>query len=87
MLPRLTPYLACAALLAGCATQTIAPTYDTSNPDIRIGGPRPTDEPPRIENAGSFCLEIAERWHLDGKTPDGTALWARDTLRRVTPCG
>ncbi|MEQ8232150.1 MAG: hypothetical protein RLW61_09220 [Gammaproteobacteria bacterium] len=83
---RLTTCLACAVLMAGCATQTIVPSYDTTNPDLRIGGERPDDAPPRIENAGSFCLEVTEKWHLDGKTPDGTALWARDTLRRVAPC-
>ena len=83
---RVTPCLLCAALLAGCATQTIVPTYTTTNPDIRIGDERPLDEAPRIDAAGSFCLEVAERWHRDGETPDGTALWARDTLRKVVPC-
>lgn len=83
---RLTICIACAALLTGCATQTIVPSYDTSNPDLQIGGSRPQDAPPRIEPAGSFCLEVSERWHLDGRTPDGTALWSRDTLRKVVPC-
>jgi len=87
MSPRLMTCLVCAALLGGCATPTIVPTYTTTNPDIRIGGERPVDEAPRIEAAGSFCLEVAERWHRDGDTPDGTALWARDTLRKVVPCG
>ncbi len=72
--------------LAACATNTIAPSYETSNPDIQVGGPRPEDKEALVENAGSFCLEVTEKWHLDGKTPDGKALWARDTHRKVVPC-
>lgn len=60
---------ACMVLaLAACATNTIKPSYETSNPDIQIGGPRPDDGPAQIENAGSFCLETTEKWHRDGKT-------------------
>jgi hypothetical protein len=73
-------------LLGACATNTIVPTYATSNPDIQIGGPSPADGPATFENAGSFCLQVSEKWHQDGKTPDGTALWARDTFRKVVPC-
>lgn len=72
--------------LAACATNTIKPSYETSNPDIQVGGPRPDDGQAHIENAGSFCLEVTEKWHQDGKTPDGKALWARDTYRKVVPC-
>ena len=72
--------------LGACATNTIAPSYETSNPDIQVGGASPEDRPPHIDSAGSFCLEITEKWHRDGNTPDGQALWARDTLRKVVPC-
>lgn len=72
--------------VAGCASQTIAPNYATSNPNIQVGGARPTDADPQFEQAGSFCLAISEKWHQDGKTPDGKALWARDTYRKVVPC-
>ena len=79
--------LGCGAMLiAGCASQTIAPTYTTTNPHIQVGGQRPVDDGPVIENAGSFCLEVSEKWHQDGKAPDGKPLWARDTFRKVVPC-
>lgn len=72
--------------LAGCAT-TIAPTYTTSNPDImRIGGSKPENAAPVVENSGSFCVETTEQWNDHGKTPDGQSLWAKDTIRRVVPC-
>jgi hypothetical protein len=75
-----------ALLIAGCTGNTIVPTYEISNPDIQVGGERPLDLAPTVENAGSFCLEVTEKWHNDGKTPDGQALWATDTTRRVVPC-
>ncbi|MCC7411068.1 MAG: hypothetical protein IT495_05485 [Gammaproteobacteria bacterium] len=79
--------IACAlALLAGCASNTIVPTYNTSDPNLQVGGKRPQDSPPQVENAGSFCLQVEEKWHTDGKTPDGQALWTRDTFRKVVPC-
>lgn len=74
------------ALLAGCASNTIVPTYNTSNPFIQVGGDAPQDVPAKVENAGSFCLEVTEKWHEDGETPDGTALYAKDTFRKVVPC-
>ena len=74
------------ALTVGCASQTIAPTYSSTNPNIQVGGQRPVDGTPVVENAGSFCLEVVDKWHQDGKTPDGTALWAKDTFRKVVPC-
>ena len=74
------------ATLAGCASTTIAPTYNTSNPNMKVGGERPADSGPTIENAGSFCMEVTEKWHQDGKTPDGQPLWAKDSLRKVVPC-
>lgn len=75
-----------AGLLAGCAGNTIAPNYQTSNPNLKVGGERPADLGPTVENAGSFCLEVTEQWHKDGRTPDGQDLWAMDTLRKVVPC-
>ena len=77
---------AASVCLAACATQTITPSYTTTNPHIQIGGERPVDGAPQIEHAGSFCLEVVDKWHQDGKTPDGTALWAQDTFRKVVPC-
>ncbi|MDR5906158.1 hypothetical protein [Franzmannia qiaohouensis] len=86
-LRRCLPILLVAAFATGCASNTIAPRYTTDNPDVlRIGGERPANPDQRIENAGSYCLEIAERWNDHGKTPDGQALWAKDTLRKVVPC-
>lgn len=72
--------------LAGCAGNTIVPTYSTTNPNLQVGGERPQDHAPAVENAGSFCLEVSEKWHADGETPDGTALYAKDTFRKVVPC-
>jgi len=74
-----------AALAAGC-TSTIAPEYKTDKPDIMRIGDRPQDSAAVKDQAGSFCLETADKWHDDGKTPDGQTLWAKDTLRKVIPC-
>lgn len=74
------------AVLGACASTTIVPTYNTSNPYMQVGGEPPQDVPGKVENAGSFCLEVSERWHEDGETPDGTSLYARDTFRKVVPC-
>lgn len=79
-------YVLHGALLCGCASQTIVPSYVNNNPDLQVGGERPGDAMPRTESAGSFCLEVSDKWHQDGRTPDGQALWARDTFRRVVPC-
>jgi hypothetical protein len=73
-------------LITGCASNIISPSYATSNPNMQVGGERPVDFAPTVENAGSFCLEVTETWHNDGKTPDGQALWAKNTMRRVVPC-
>ncbi len=78
--------LAAASLLGGCAGNTIAPSYATTNPNLQVGGAKPVDLAPTLENAGSFCLEITEKWHEDGKTPDGQKLFAKDTARKVVPC-
>jgi len=75
-----------ASLLAGCAGNTIAPSYTSTNPNIQVGGTKPADLPATLENAGSFCLQVTERWHEDGKTPDGQKLFAKDTARKVVPC-
>lgn len=75
-----------AALIAGCANTTIAPSYSSTNPNIQVGGTKPADLPSTLENAGSFCLQVTERWHEDGKTPDGQKLFAKDTARKVVPC-
>lgn len=72
--------------LAGCAGNTIVPSYATSNPNIQVGGDKPIDVAPTVENAGSFCLQVTELWHEDGKTPDGQRLYAKDTQRKVVPC-
>jgi len=75
-----------ALVLAGCMGNTITPNYSSSNPNLQVGGKQPADPAPQIEHAGSFCLEVKEKWHKDGSTPDDQALWAKDTLRKVVPC-
>ncbi len=73
-------------LSTGCS-QIIKPNYTSSNPDImRVGGSSPEKPLTTTENVGSFCLEVSDNWHRDGKTPDGQALWAKDTARKVVPC-
>ena len=74
------------ATVTGCASNTIVPNYEASNPNIQVGGEKPADVAPTVENAGSFCLQVAELWHEDGKTPDGQKLFAKDTQRKVVPC-
>ena len=74
------------ALTAACASNTIVPNYAASNPNMKVGNERPEDSTETIENAGSFCLQISEKWHKDGKTPDYKALWSKDTFRKVVPC-
>jgi hypothetical protein len=51
-----------------------------------VGGEQPPNSAPTVENAGSFCVQVSEVWHSDGKTPDGQKLWSKDTLRKVVPC-
>jgi len=76
----------CAGLLAGCGGGTIRPDYGSSNPNLQVGGGKPEDGAPAIENAGAFCLEVREVWDEDGKTPDGERIYTRDTLRRAVSC-
>lgn len=74
------------SLSAGCA-QVIRPNYTSTKPDImRVGGDTPAEPRTTVVNVGSFCLEISDNWHQDGETPDGQALWAKDTARKVVPC-
>jgi hypothetical protein len=77
---------ALAPVLAACGTATISPNYAATGPNLRVGSERPDDVEDEIENAGSFCLQVDERWHKDGKAPDGKALWTKDTFRKVVPC-
>lgn len=82
--------LVCVALassLIACTNSTIAPNYTSERPKIiRIGGDKPVNPAPVVENTGSFCVQISDLWHEDGKTPDGQTLWAKDTIRKVVPC-
>ena len=78
--------LGSALLLSACAGKTIVPNYQNSNPFLQVGGEQPANSAPVVENAGSFCLEVSEVWHSDGKTPDGQKLFAKDTQRKVVPC-
>lgn len=84
---RILAFTLLASTLLACTNSTIAPTYTSERPKIiRIGGDQPMNPSPTIENAGSFCVQISEVWHQDGKTPDGQTLWAKDTIRKVVPC-
>ena len=75
-----------AVALSACA-MTVKPTYTSTNVDLlRIGGEKPSDKEPETIHAGSYCLQIAEKWKADGKTPDGQTIWTRDCLRKVIPC-
>jgi hypothetical protein len=76
-----------ATLLAGCGTTTIRPDYASTSEYLQIGGRKPVNPTPTIENAGAFCLEVREEWSEDGRTPDGEPLFTRDTLRRAVACG
>ncbi|MDD2464914.1 MAG: hypothetical protein PHI97_13035 [Desulfobulbus sp.] len=87
---KITALLVCgvvAAVLAGCGTKTIPPSYTSANPDLmRIGGDEPGNKEPQILNLGSYCLQVQEEWKVDGKTPDGQTLWTKDSFRKVVPC-
>lgn len=73
--------------LAGCAGSTITPNYQSTNTEaLRIGGKQPPASEPLVENMGSYCLQTMEVWHQDGKTPDGQALWTKDSKRNIVPC-
>lgn len=80
-------YAACALILAGCGAATIQPNYASTNPDLmRIGGDSPGNREPEIVNMGSYCLQVTDKWKVDGKTPDGQTIWSKDTFRKVVPC-
>ncbi|WP_189442652.1 hypothetical protein [Salinicola rhizosphaerae] len=81
--------LACGvvSLTAGCASNTFAPNYQSTNTDIlRIGGDRPDATAPAVEDLGSFCVETTQQWNDQGRTPDDQRLWVKSTLRRAVPC-
>ena len=87
---KLPLYLASAALaltLAGCGATTIAPTYQSTNPDLmRVGGDVPGQKEPEIINMGSYCLQVIDKWKVDGQTPDGQKIYTKDSYRKVVPC-
>jgi hypothetical protein len=76
-----------AVAISGCTTSAIKPNYTSTNMDLmRIGGEKPVDEQPEIINMGSYCLQVTQKWKMNGKTPDGQAIWSKDTLRATIPC-
>ncbi|PMR74857.1 hypothetical protein [Billgrantia endophytica] len=81
------PLLMATALVAGCGSNAIVPSYTSEDPDImHIGDDRPADPETTVENLGSYCVEVTETWNAHGTTPDGQSLWAKDTSRAVVPC-
>jgi len=75
------------AIIAGCGTAKIKPNYTSTNPEeLRIGGEKPEDKSSDVNNMGSYCLQVVDQWKADGETPDGQAIWSKDTLRKVVPC-
>lgn len=81
------PLLLVATLLVGCGSNAVAPRYTSENPDImRIGNDRPADPERRVEDLGTYCVEVTETWNSHGRTPDGQTLWAKDTNRAVVRC-
>lgn len=87
---KLTQYSLCAAMalaITGCASQMITPTYHSNDTELlRIGFDKPMDKEPVVTNMGSYCLETAEKWKTNGKTPDGQVIWSKDSLRSVVAC-
>jgi hypothetical protein len=83
-------YFVCAAIavsMSGCASSTIRPNYISTDIELmRIGDEKPGDKEPEIVNMGSYCLQVAEKWKADGKTPDGQTIWSKDCFRKVIPC-
>ncbi|WP_028318983.1 hypothetical protein [Desulfobulbus elongatus] len=80
-------YAVAALALAGCGAATIAPNYQSTNPDLmRIGGDTPGQKEPEIINMGSYCLQVMDKWKADGKTPDGQMIWTKDSFRTAVPC-
>ena len=83
----LVVYAAVALALAGCGAATIAPNYQSTNPDLmRIGGDPPGSKDSEIINMGSYCLQVTDKWKADGKTPDGQMIWTKDSYRKAVPC-
>jgi len=81
-------FLVCAVIttLVGCATTKIKPNYTSTDLELlRIGGDKPGDMEPRINNMGSYCLQVIEKWKADGETPDNQKIWTKDTFRKVIP--
>ena len=75
------------ATLAGCATTTINPNYSSANPELMfIGKDAPAEKPAEKLNLGSYCLNVSEKWKVDGKTPDGQTIWTKDSFRSAVPC-
>ena len=73
--------------LAGCADQTIQPSYTSDDTDLmQIGGNEPRAKEPVIVNLGSYCLQEQEAWKEGGKTPDGQIIWTKNSYRQVVPC-
>jgi hypothetical protein len=80
-------YGAIVTSITGCGTATMKPNYSTANADLlRIGGDKPSDKEPEIINMGSYCLQVTEKWKVDGKTPDGQTIWSKDSQRKAIPC-
>lgn len=80
-------YAAAALTLAGCGAATIAPNYQSTNPELmRIGGDTPSQKEPEIINMGSYCLQVIDKWKSDGKTPDGQMIYTKDSFRKAVPC-
>lgn len=80
-------YAAMAVTMSGCAATTITPTYLSTDTELmRIGAEKPGDKEPEVVNMGSYCLQVAEKWKADGKTPDGQTIWSKDCFRKVVPC-
>jgi hypothetical protein len=76
-----------AIVLSGCGATTIAPNYQSTNPDLmRIGGDAPGSKDPETINMGSYCLQVVDKWKADGKTPDGQMIYTKDSFRKTVPC-
>ena len=73
--------------MTGCGAKTITPNYTTIDADqMQIGGKKPADKEPEIINMGSYCLQVTDKWKVDGKTPDGQEIYSKDTFRKAVPC-
>jgi len=80
-------YAVVALTLAGCGAASIAPNYQSTNTDLmRVGGDIPSQKEPETINMGSYCLQVADKWKADVKTPDHQTIWTKDTFRKVIPC-